>query len=172
MVIPIYKLHIFMTDVEQKRKVGLIIKRYSNFHSSRHSIYIIGANSYRNCESFYIAVKDRNLVFRCWALSVCTVKSRKSHRRKKTYSNFIQAKIMCCVLFFWAIRYSLCISFCISKRNWIMPYRSKCNSERKKAVVIIIEPFKWYNLVTPPNLFISRKTILSTEDLSSCKWYG
>ena len=161
-----------MTDVEQKRKVGLIIKRYPNFHSSRHSIYIIGANSYRNCESFYIAVKDRNLVLRCWALSVCTVKSRKSHRRKKTYSNFIQAKIMCCVLFFWAIRYSLCISFCISKRNWIMPYRSKCNSERKKAVVIIIEPFKWYNLVTPLNLFISRTTILSTEDLSSCKWYG
>ena len=85
------------------------------------NIYIVEVNAYRNGKSFYIAAKDKNVVFRFWALSECTVKSRKSHRRKKTYSNFIQAKIMCCVLFFWAIRYSLCISFCISKRIELCP---------------------------------------------------
>ena len=104
------------------------IKNRSNYHKilefpfkQTFNIYIVEVNAYRNGKSFYIAVKDKNLVFRFWALSECTVKSRKSHRRKKTYSNFIQAKIMCCVLFFWAIRYSLCISFCISKRIELCP---------------------------------------------------
>ena len=77
---------------KKHKKISLIIIRYSNFLSNRHSIYIIGANSYRNCESFYIAVKDRNLVFRCWALSVCTVKSRKSHRRKKLIPTLFKQK--------------------------------------------------------------------------------
>ena len=82
-------------------------KNSSNYHKilefpfkQTFNIYVIGANTYHNRESFYIAVKDKNLVLRSSALSVCTVKSRKSHRREKTYSNFIQAKIMCCVLFF------------------------------------------------------------------------
>ena len=50
----------------------------------------------------------------------------------KVYSEFFQAEALLLMPGCVAIPHILCVSFCISKRNSIILYPSKCNSEKIK----------------------------------------